>query len=83
MNKEYILYNLKEALKQLSETVNEMENDPGYEYGDYVVDTTHLYHHINTAWNAKNSSELESEECSDKNFKEWRRFPKDIDMIAE
>lgn len=80
MNKEFILFNLKEALEQLTETINELENDDKYDYGNYVVEMEHLYHHINTAWNAQDSTEQESIECSEKNFNKWREFPKDINM---
>jgi len=82
MNKEYIIYNLKEALEQLSMTINELETDKEYEFGDYKVQMEHLYHHINTAWNARNSSEKESIECSEKNYEIWRQFPNDIEMIS-
>ncbi len=81
MNKEYILYNLKEALEQLSNTIHELEKDKDYEYGDFRVDMEHLYHHVNTAWNAQNSSAQESCECSESNFNRWRQFPKDMDWI--
>ena len=80
MNKEYILYNLKEALNQLTDTIKELESDSEYEFGDYIVDMTHLYHHINTAWNAKNSTKLEVDKCSENDFRTWRNFPKDIEM---
>lgn len=81
MNKEYILYNLKEALEQLSNTIRELETDKDYEYGDFRVDMEHLYHHVNTAWNAQNSSNQESRECSESNYNVWRQFPKDMDWI--
>ena len=80
MNKEYILYNLKEGLNQLTDTIKELESDSEYEFGDYIVDMTHLYHHINTAWNAKNSTKLEAKKCSENDFRTWRNFPKDIEM---
>ncbi|WP_321279154.1 hypothetical protein [Marinifilum fragile] len=81
MNKEYILYNLKEALEQLSNTIHELETDKDYEYGNFRVDMEHLYHHVNTAWNAQNSSDQESRECSESNYNTWRQFPKDMDWI--
>lgn len=80
MNKQYILYNLKEALEQLTKTVNELETDDEYEFGNYIVDMEHLYHHINTAWNSRDSSESESLECSELNFNKWREFPIDLNM---
>jgi hypothetical protein len=80
MNKSYILYNLKESLIQLEETIKELENNSDYEYGEFSVDMNHLYHHINTAWNSKYSTEKESKECSENNFRIWRKFPTDIEM---
>lgn len=82
MNKSYISYNLKEGLKQLKEIIKEMESNADYDYGEYSVDMNHLYHHVNTAWNAKYSTKIESDECSEKNFENWRKFPTDIEMSA-
>ncbi len=80
MNKKYTLYNLKEAKEQLDEILLELENNSEYDFGEFSVDIQHLYHHINTAWNAQNSSEKESNECSEVNFNKWRKFPNDIDL---
>ncbi len=80
MNKEYILYNLRDALKQLESIIKDIENDSEYEIGEYIIDMQHLYHHINTSWNARDASKAESEECSEENFVKWRQFPIDIYM---
>ncbi len=80
MNKEYILWNLKEAQKELSSTIKEIENDQDYEYGNFIVAMTHLYHHVNTAWNAQGESKEVTEKCSEKDFEKWRLFPNDVDM---
>jgi hypothetical protein len=78
MNREYILYNLKEALEQLTETISDFENNNDYEYAEFKVDMEHLYHHLNTAWNAQNSTEQESNVCSDCDYNQWRQFPQDL-----
>lgn len=75
MNKEYILYNLKEAQEELSRTVIDIETDAEYEYGDFVVAMSHLYHHINTAWNSQNEPKEVTDECSEVNFEKWRQHP--------
>ena len=75
MNKSYILYNLKEAYAQISETIAEFESNSDYGFPEFKVEMEHIYHHLNTAWNAQNSTEQESNECSEENFQLWRRFP--------
>jgi hypothetical protein len=75
VNKQYILYNLRDALEELRSTISEIERTPDYGYGEYVVAMSHLYHHVNTAWNARDASESEANECSEQNFLKWRMFP--------
>lgn len=80
MNKEYILYHLKEAHEELTRTIREIEHSPDYDFGEYVVMMTHLYHHINTAWNARDASHKQADTCSEEDFERWRQFPNDIDL---
>jgi len=80
MNKEYVLWNLKEAKEELDRTIKEIENEPDYGYGDFVVAMTHLYHHLNTAWNAKGASKAETDQCSQEDFNKWRQFPSDNEI---
>ena len=80
MNKDYMLYNLKEACKQLNEIIKELETNSDYNYGECIIDMQHTYHHLNTAWNAKESTKEEANECSKDNFAKWRQFPDDIYM---
>ena len=82
MNRDYVLFHLREAQRELRDTIEEIEADPSYEYGDYVVAITHLYHHINTAWNARDSSESRAKACSQADFSEWRQFPSDLDLAV-
>lgn len=80
MNKEYMLYNLKEASEQLTEIIKNLEVNDNYDYGEYIVEMQHLYHHVNTAWNARESTKEESNQCIEEDFEKWRQFPKDIYM---
>lgn len=85
MNKEFILFNLKEASESLDKIITQIENNPEYSEDDsmYWVEIEHLYWHINTAWNARNSTSKESEECTQENFDKWNEFPADIKMNYE
>ena len=80
MNREWVLFHLKEALQELQSTIRDLENDTEYDHAEYSVAMTHLYHHINTAWNSRDSSDEETKESSDADFTKWRKFPNDVDM---
>ena len=83
MNKDYALFHLKEAQEELQRTILELESDPDYGSGDFLVAMSHLYHHINTAWNARESSEADVAECSDENFSSWRQMPRNEELMLE
>ena len=75
MNKENILFNLREAKEELDRTIDKLGNKTDYDYEEYLVAMTHLYHHINTAWNARDVDEKRAKACSEEDFQKWRRFP--------
>lgn len=80
MNKEWLLSHLREANEELTQIINRVESDP--EFGDIELEIalTHMYHHVNTAWNARN---VESERrfwISQEDFDVWRKFPSDIPL---
>jgi hypothetical protein len=80
MNREWILFHLKEASEELTRTIQEMEKDPEYDFGEYFVAMMHLYNHINTAWNSRDATPERVKSCSFEEFEKWRQFPSDIDM---
>ena len=79
MNKSYTEFHLNEALEQLQQTLAEIEGSD-YEETDLRSDIEHLYHHLNTAWNARHASDQEVEECTQVDFDRWRQFPKDLEL---
>ena len=79
MNKDYVLFNLREAQEELEQMIRAL-GEADYDNGDYVVAMTHLYHHVNTAWNARDASRERAEACSEEDFRQWRQFPADIDL---
>lgn len=60
--------------------VLDLQEDRDYEYGNYIVDMMHLYHHVNTAWNAREATNEEVSLMTDGKFYQWRAFPTDINM---
>ena len=75
MNRDFVLFNLREASEALINLIGNIESDKDYDFGDYVVEMSHLYHHINFAWNAKDASEAEARECSEENHEKWGQLP--------
>jgi hypothetical protein len=80
MNKDYIIFNLREALKELERAVEELQGDSEYGEGKFMVAMEHAYHHMNTAWNARNCTEQAVRQCTLKDSERWRQFPTDMDL---
>jgi hypothetical protein len=80
MNRDWVLFNLREAQEEIQRTISEIEQDPGYDFGEFVVAMGHAYHHLNTAWNSRDESQTAVEACSEGDFQRWRQFPADLDM---
>ena len=81
MNKEFVLFNLREAQEEIEKTLQDLRTDLEYDEPEFSVAMMHLYHHVNTAWNARNSSHEESTNCTDENFNRWGRYPTDLDLM--
>lgn len=78
MNREWVLHHLREAQEELGRTIAEIRDTPDYDHGEFLVAMSHLYHHLNTAWNARDASESAVREVTAEDFKRWSAFPGDI-----
>jgi hypothetical protein len=56
MNTDFLLFNLREAQDEIEKTIRDRETYSDYGEPEFSVAMMHLYHHVNTAWNARNSS---------------------------
>lgn len=77
---EYILFNLREALSSLTETIKNIENNREYDEAELYVEMQHIYHHLNHAWNARHVPPDKSWNADESMFAELRQFPTDIDL---
>ncbi len=75
MNKEWIAFHLEEAAEQLQDTLKRLSSESDYSYGDFVVEMSHAYHHINTAWNSRDATPDAVAHHTDANYDEWQRMP--------
>ena len=83
MNLDPVLFHLREAKEELDRTITEMASDPKYDFAAFQVSMSHLYHHLNTAWNGRDQTDAEFEECTDETFKRFRRFPRESEVFLE
>ncbi len=75
MNKEWIAFHLDEAAEQLRETVKRLSSESDYSDGDFLVEISHAYHHINTAWNSRDASPDAVANYTDADYDEWQKMP--------
>ena len=80
MNKDYILLNLREALEEIEHLVRKLQSDPACGEPDLRIGMVHAYHHMNIAWNARNSTKEQTFERTSEQFESWGRFPEDIPL---
>ena len=81
MNKEHVLFHLKEAAEELNRTISELEENADYGEAEHWVAMQHLYHHLNTAWNARAVDAARIAKASDSDFNAWGSYPKDLPVM--
>jgi|HubBroStandDraft_1064217.scaffolds.fasta_scaffold565569_2 hypothetical protein len=81
MNRDAVLYHLQEAKKELDRTIIEIEKNQAYETGNFLPAMSNLYHHLNTAWNGKDTPVKDYPASSRHKFHEWRKFPPNDDLL--
>ena len=83
MNNSMILFHLKEAREELEEMIEEVATQSDYDIAEFRVAIGHLYHHLNTAWNGRDSTSQEHEDCIQENFRRWRHFPEGSELFLD
>ncbi len=81
MNPNVISFHLKEAAWELNRTIQQVEGNKDFEFEDFQVAMSHIYHHLNTAWNGRDQTDEEFSKCSQEDFQRFRRFPKQSEML--
>ena len=83
MNHKAVLFHLREAKEELDRTIAELERTPDYDVGEFCVAMSHLYHHLNTAWNGRDATAEAHRECVQSDFDAWRKFPQNAELLLE
>lgn len=81
MNRDWLLFHLREARDELMRTVETMERDPEFDEGELRIALAHLYHHANTAWNARDATDSAIDRQTDAEWNRWGQFPEDFDLM--
>ena len=81
MNKEWIAFHLDEAAEQLRETVKKLSSEAEYSHADFLVEISHAYHHINTAWNSRDASPEAVANHTDADYDEWQKMPSADELL--
>jgi hypothetical protein len=82
MNKRVILFHLNEAKEELDRTIQEIGKNGEYDVAEFRVAMSHLYHHLNTAWNGREMADDLSEERRHE-FDLFRKFPSNEEMMLD
>jgi len=83
MNRDAVIFHLREAKEELDRTIANVECDGSYDSVEFQVAMSHLYHHINTAWNGRDASAERHRECAQSDFDSWRKLPSNSDLLLE
>lgn len=73
-------YELSDAQEHLGELLQEMQEQPDFDEEEYRIWLSHIYAHLNRAWNRRNTTD--AQELIDQNkvnyWEGWTNFPADI-----
>jgi hypothetical protein len=83
MNRKIVLFHLQEAAEQLNETIQSLTKKTDYDVEAFRVEMMHLYHHLNTAWNGRDQTDKQFKECTDQDFKRFRKFPTEEELLLD
>lgn len=81
MNRALVLHNLAEAHEALGQMLRDAQLDVDWGFGELLAEMPHVYHHLNTAWNARDSTNAVGE-ASEEEFRRWSQFPADLPMFG-
>ena len=82
MNTKFITYNFQEIQEEVELVLRQMQTgQKGASHEKFYSSVQHIYHHLNIAWNARNSGEDTVFDLDDPRMDEWKEFPTDIKLI--
>jgi hypothetical protein len=80
LNFAIIQSNLSEAVEELQGLERKAAKEKLTE-AEFQVGLLHAYHHLNFSWNIRHRTTEEYASLTEKQFKEWGRYPKAIERL--
>ena len=78
MNRSVVLFHPREASEQLDKTIKGLTSQSDYGAEEFLVEMSHLYHHLNTAWNGRDQTDEQFKQCTGEDFYRFRKFPTEL-----
>ena len=75
-----VVQELDDAVEHLRALMDEM-NEEGFGDVELRLGLGHVYAHLNRAWHQRDTTEQEQAAFTEEQFREWSRFPKDVDPV--
>ncbi len=79
MNRKFITYNFQEIQEEVELVLRQMASGASHE--TFYRSVQHIYHHLNIAWNARDTGTDVVFDLDDPRMDTWKEFPTDIKLI--
>ena len=74
-----LMYELEDAESGLKSLFKDIAENPSFDETDFRTHLTHIYAHLNRAWNARNAT-VEQQD-NESLWNQWAAFPTDIESL--
>lgn len=81
LNWKIIKSNISEAKEELANLEKQINSKKKPNSAEFQISLQHAYHHLNFAWNIRHKLTKEYSELTDKDFKKWAKYSKDINKF--
>ncbi|MBO9667581.1 MAG: hypothetical protein J7501_12300 [Bdellovibrio sp.] len=80
MNHKFILYNFEEIQEEIETLMKKLKRGD-ISHAELYSGVQHVYHHLNIAWNARDTEPGKIADLDDPMMDVWNQFPTDIKLI--
>ena len=81
LNWKIIESNIAEAKEELENIEKQIQSSKKPNMAEFQISLQHAYHHLNFAWNTKHKKTKEYKTMTNKEFKQYGKYSKDIEKF--